>query len=161
MMDVILEAIQAGQLSLLEAAPEKPTVTRIVVQNKETGQEEIRYLEDKVEWAKKYVSFAPPRQLAALEAGVRAFLQNTKLSSESEGTAYMTVMDEITIADMALMQQNPVFMSSYRRFVVIDSDKPKPPRLGPYIQGVSFSFRWIACQLTYPHPVGMDPSKQI
>ncbi|KAH9486727.1 hypothetical protein JR316_0000792 [Psilocybe cubensis] len=138
MLDIILETIEEGQLSLLEALPEKPTVTKIVVQNKETRKEEVRYLHDREQWAKKYVSFAPPRQLAALEAGVRAFLQHKNLSAKSEGNAFMTVMDEITITDMAHMQRNPAFMSSHRRFVVIDSDKRTPPPQDPYVQGLEW-----------------------
>ncbi|PPQ85731.1 hypothetical protein CVT25_003109 [Psilocybe cyanescens] len=137
MMDIILEAIAAGQVSLLEAPPEKPTVTRVATKDNVTGEETTIYLDNILEWIKKYLLLTPPRKFGALSTGIRAMLENTKLS-KSEGSLFRTVMDQITIADMALMQRNPMFLSRYRRYVVVDSDM-HPSRQSSYVQGLEWT----------------------
>lgn len=139
MMDLILKEIEEGYLSLLEAPPEIFTDAKIVTKDQGTGKEEVTYLDNNLEWNKRYISLSPPRQVEALQAGVTAFLKSARLSSRLEANTVMTTMDEIITADITLMQRSPVFMSKYRRYVVVDSDKRSVPK-NPYVQGASFFF---------------------
>ncbi|KAF8912874.1 hypothetical protein CPB84DRAFT_1670858, partial [Gymnopilus junonius] len=104
MMNTILQAIEDGEIAMLQAPPENLTSTNM--SNSHSS------------WLSKYFSLVPPRKRDALIAGIRAFLANDRLSKSSDRA---TTMGGEIINDMLYMHRQPMIMNNYRRFVVIDS----------------------------------------
>lgn len=142
MMDVILEQISEGNLALLEAPPENPKDTQ--------RKDAVR------DWISRFFMFQPLKKRDALAAGIKAFLSNQALARSELSKSKVLINMEIA-SDMNRMQRQPVFMSRYRRYIVIDVDQPDIPGPGPYDYTVSSQiFHYILSLLMQLAIVGMD-----
>ncbi|KIM48001.1 hypothetical protein M413DRAFT_217736 [Hebeloma cylindrosporum] len=119
MMEGILQSIEDGEVALMQAPPEKPIVTQ---------QKDERAI-----WASQYVSFFPPTKKQALQAGIMAFVQNPGLGRSKD------MIEKVIVKDLSMMQRHPAFMTSYRRFVVINLEA-EGSRCGEYHEG----FEWTS-----------------
>jgi hypothetical protein len=122
MMEGILQSIEDGEVALMQAPPEKPIVT----------QEK----DERANWMSQYVSLFPPMKKQALEIGIMAFVQTPGLGRSKESK---DVIEKEILKDLSMMQRHPAFMTSYRRFVVIDLEAE-----GSRISGFHEGFEWTS-----------------
>ena len=144
MMEGILQSIEDGEVALMQAPPEKP----IVSQQKD----------ERANWASQYVNFIPPTKKQALQTGIMAFVQNPGLGRSKD------VIEKVIMKDLSMMQRHPAFMTSYRRFVVINLEA-EGSRCGEFYEGVGlhsfFLFRKTRIYTNFSFPVRMDVSQQV
>ena len=101
-MRSILQAIEDGDISLIESPPEYYADQDLTSRQK---------------WIKQYTRFRAPSQREALEIGVKAFLGNPKLSPMMSHVE----LEKCIEGDFSMMQRQPAIMGRYRRYVVINA----------------------------------------
>lgn len=136
MMDIILEQISEGNVALIQAPAEYLKDTQA------TNTDAFK------SWISAFFLFENPEKRDALATGIKAFLENEKLfwSELSQSKALINL--EIA-SDMNRMQRQRVFMSKYRRYVVIDVDPPDTPGPGPNDYGVSTQIFHHLCRFSF------------
>lgn len=144
-MNFILQAIEDGEVAMLQAPPENFTPTNITSSHSQ--------------WLAKYFSFASPRRRDALIAGITAFLANDRLSKSIDRA---TTMGEEIISDMLRMHRQPMIMNNYRRYVIIDSEAMSTGMVrSANSQGVRHKMFHSMDFLSWTITAGMDNSFQI
>ncbi|KAF9480026.1 hypothetical protein BDN70DRAFT_920799 [Pholiota conissans] len=115
LIDLILQAIEDGSVSLLEAPPEKLVV-------KEAKEDTLDA------WFGKYITLMPPTKRQALETALKAF---NALPDSSR------FMEEELMANMSRIHRHPALISEYRRYVIICSERDDL-KINPHLSG----FEW-------------------
>jgi len=101
-MGSILQAIEDGDLALMESPPEYYADQDLTSRQK---------------WIKQYTRFRAPSQREALEMGIKAFLGDPKLSPMMSHVE----LEKSIAGDLSMMQRQPAIMARYRRYVVINA----------------------------------------
>jgi hypothetical protein len=131
-MRSILQAIEDGDLSLIESPPEYYA---------------DQDLASRQNWIKQYTRFRAPSQREALEIGIKAFLRNPKLSPMMSHVE----LEKSIADDISMMQRQPAIMGRYRRYVVINA----------LMQGAEFSGDFLGvshASLLYSDSHALTPS---
>lgn len=104
-VQVILQAIEDGNIALLEAPPEKWTSEN----------------DGRARWTKDYASLVPPTQAEALTRAMEAYAEmQAQLPKPSDAGAH--IITQLS-QDLSYMERNPAFIGTYRRYVVIQDER--------------------------------------
>lgn len=123
----LLECIEDGLISLLTSPPEHYT--------------DERDYQSISQWTKQYLRLRPFKPEESLRLGTKAFLENAKLASADVHEELEQLIEE----DLLLMQRQPIIMTKYRRYVVVNSNKPNSRHSGEH-HGVCF---FAECRFIY------------
>jgi len=130
-MQVVLQAIEEGQISLIHAPPEYYT--------------DAQDLEARQNWIKQFLCFRAPSKKEALSKGIKAFLEHPMLSS---GDSHFLEMEKVVTTDLLRMQRQPAVMTSYRRYVIVNAEMEGLRWSGDHLGVCSFVF--VAVNLIDP-----------